>query len=564
LSLVGQTIAGRFELLDLIGEGGYGEVYRAVQVSMDREVAIKVIHPHLAATPGVSERFSREAVVASKLTHPNSVVYFDFGEVDGLLYLAMEFVKGKALSDLLAAEGPLPVSRTAHIALQVLGALREAHNQRMVHRDLKPANILITTRAGDPDFVKVIDFGLAKIVRGPADSKPPGDGLTQTGAIMGTPAYMSPEQIRGEDLDGRCDLYALGIILYVCLTGRKPFMGGTPVETAARQLTDPIPTLRPLNPSVPETMELLVMSLLAKDREHRPADADEVAAVLAGMMDLRTPSGSGALTRLQVQRQINAATTGQQPAYQSGEIPAPSDPVLSGTLAHDQTLKYGGSNTGPMAVQPKASRTLLVLFITVFLAALGTVGLVISRQNKTDVPVETEHDGGGQVAALGPDADGASQPDDPERTAPEVSVTAPSDDVGGSEVDHLAAQRQAVTDGFQVGRETIHSALEPSLAAQRAEGEQRVEAARERERAAEREAEREAERRRSAPGTLTIQANPWGVVYCGGERWGDTPVTREVEPGSYDCVVRGPNGRIEELTAEVRSERTTRETATFN
>ena len=555
MSLVGQTIAGRFELLDLIGEGGYGEVYRAVQVSMDREVAIKVIHPHLAATPGVSERFSREAVVASKLTHPNSVVYFDFGEADGLLYLAMEFVKGRALADVLVTEGPLPVSRTAHIALQVLGALREAHNQRMVHRDLKPANILITTRAGDPDFVKVIDFGLAKIVRGPADSKPPGEGLTQTGAIMGTPAYMSPEQIRGEDLDGRCDLYALGIILYVCLTGTKPFMGGTPVETAARQLTDPIPTLRPLNPDVPEMMELLVMSLLAKDRDHRPADADEVAAVLAGMMDLRTPSGSGALTRLQVQRQINAATTGQQAAYGTGEMANPTQPVLSGTLTKDETLKYSGASTGPVPTQPKASRTLLVLFLTVFLAALGTVGLVITKKNGADDPLNTDrNDAGNPIAALGPNAlEPPPQTDTSEDpSGSETDAATAIGEVEGSDSGVLAAQRQALLEGIRLAQVETHAALEPSAHAQQAA------------------AERRARRRHPDPppppsqGRLTIQANPWGVVYCGGERWGDTPVTREVDPGSYDCVVRGPNGRIENLTAEVRSDRTTRETATFN
>ncbi|MBN1944249.1 MAG: serine/threonine protein kinase [Bradymonadales bacterium] len=276
----GRVLGGRFRLIRSFGSGGFGQVYLAEQLSMKRQVAVKIIHPHLARDRSVVQRFELEALFASQLTHPNTVVYFDFGLDEDLLFLAMEYVHGCRLDHLLVREAPLEISRMAHMARQICGSLEEAHAAGMVHRDLKPSNVLITRRGNDPDFVKVIDFGLAKIVTGEVE---PGRVLvTERGAMLGTPAYMSPEQILGERVDHRCDIYSLGVLMFLMLTKRRPFVGNSPQETIQKHLYQEIPFLRPINPRVPERLEALVRCCLAKDRRERPASVSEISDQLEG------------------------------------------------------------------------------------------------------------------------------------------------------------------------------------------------------------------------------------------------------------------------------------------
>jgi len=281
--LIGTLLAGRFRVRARLGEGGFGAVYRAEQISVGRDVAIKVLHAALARDPHVVGRFRREARAACLLRDPHTVVTHDFGEAgDGTLYLVMELLRGRSLIDLLQG-GPLPPERAARIAEQVCQSLSEAHAAGLVHRDIKPENVMVEERAGQADFVKVLDFGIAKIVAGaPDDSR---SRLTARGQTLGSVEGMPPEQLRGEELDGRTDVYAVGVLLYRMLCGQPPFVGSAATIITAHLEQAPTPP-RALRSEVPPAIERIVLRCLAKDRADRPQSAqalrDELRAALAG------------------------------------------------------------------------------------------------------------------------------------------------------------------------------------------------------------------------------------------------------------------------------------------
>src|SRR5438445_2061401 len=233
--LVGQVIADRYHIVKKLGEGGMGQVYLAEHVKMGRRSAIKVMNPSMVHDPDAVARFNREASNASRITHPNVCAIYDFGETsDGLIYLAMEFIEGEPLTDLLEREGALPVPRTVTIFLQVAEALQAAHDLCIVHRDLKPDNVMLTRRKDGADVVKVVDFGIAKAVGGDQA----GQKVTKTGLVVGTPEFMSPEQLSGDTLDGRSDLYSLALVFYRMLSGKLPFEATSVQETMIKRLTD--------------------------------------------------------------------------------------------------------------------------------------------------------------------------------------------------------------------------------------------------------------------------------------------------------------------------------------
>src|SRR4051812_47616210 len=234
--LLGQELLGRYKVVRLIGEGGMGRVYEAEQRvgTTTRRVAVKTLRPQLSADPQLARRFFREAETIVRLTHPNLIQFFDFGELpNGTLALVMEYIEGQSLAQLLAA-GPLDPLRVDRIFAQICGALAEAHGIGIVHRDLKPDNILLTQRGGQGDFVKVLDFGIAKISAAEDDRS---TKLTQQGMMVGPPPYMSPEQFSGDSIDARSDIYSLGVIAYEMLTNRLPFDARTPWEWASKHLT---------------------------------------------------------------------------------------------------------------------------------------------------------------------------------------------------------------------------------------------------------------------------------------------------------------------------------------
>ena len=233
--LVGQVIADRYHIIKKLGEGGMGAVYLGEHVKMGRKSAIKVMNPGMAADPDAISRFNREASNASRISHPNVCQIYDFGETtEGVIYLAMEFIEGSALTALIEKEGALPPARAGKILKQSADALASAHDLGIVHRDLKPDNIMIVQGRDGSDIVKVVDFGIAKAVAGDEA----GQKVTKTGLVVGTPEYMSPEQLSGDKLDGRSDIYSLGLVFYRMLTGVLPFQADSAQETMIKRLTD--------------------------------------------------------------------------------------------------------------------------------------------------------------------------------------------------------------------------------------------------------------------------------------------------------------------------------------
>lgn len=269
--MVGRLLNGRYELRSVIGRGGMADVWLAVDGRLGRRVAVKMLHDQGSADPSIPERFEREAHTAARLSHPSIVAVYDVGVDDGKPYLVMELIQGHSLADELAT-GPLDPRRAVRIAEQVCDALAAAHDAGVVHRDVKPANILIS----DEGRVKVCDFGIARI----ADRAQA--ALTAPATVVGTSSYMAPEQVLGEPVDARTDLYALGCVLYAMLTGRPPFIEGSPVQIAWQQVHQAAVPVTALRPGLPPRLTGLVGALLAKRAGDRPASAVQVRAALTG------------------------------------------------------------------------------------------------------------------------------------------------------------------------------------------------------------------------------------------------------------------------------------------
>ena len=282
--LLGRTLLGKFKINKLVGEGGMGAVYIGEQAlgAHSRNVAIKTLHAHLSRDEKIKVRFQREVGTLATLEHPNTVQVFDFGETeDHVLFIVMEFVKGRSIAAILEKDGPIPAARVENILAQICGSLAEAHGKGIVHRDLKPDNIILTERAGQKDFVKVLDFGIAKR-GGEADRNEA--KLTQQGMVLGTPPYMSPEQFTGEPLDARSDIYSLAVMAYEMLTGVLPFDASTAWEWATLHMTAAPKAIEamPNGAALPESMRSAIMRALAKNKEQRFATITEFHDRFAG------------------------------------------------------------------------------------------------------------------------------------------------------------------------------------------------------------------------------------------------------------------------------------------
>jgi serine/threonine-protein kinase len=284
--LLGLVIAERYRVIELIGRGGMGVVYKAEHSRIGKVLALKLLTGELTRHNEQVVRFKREALMASRLSHPNTVQVFDFGDADGLAYLAMEFVKGESLGALVDRIGPLGADRTARIVIQVCSSLAEAHDKGIVHRDLKPENIMVVTSTAGEEVAKVLDFGLAKLRESGELSE-----VTLSGAIVGTPYYMAPEQIRGEAVGPAADIYALGALMYSCLTGTVVFDAQTPMGVLTRHLVEEPepPSARAPGAGLSKTFDRIVLSALAKDPARR---FDSVSALqLALVEELRGGAG---------------------------------------------------------------------------------------------------------------------------------------------------------------------------------------------------------------------------------------------------------------------------------
>lgn len=326
-SLIGQTVEGKYRIDAKIGAGGMGAVYRAQRLLIGDEVAIKILHPEHVSEPQATERFRREAQAAARLKHPNAVSIYDFGVTsDGFVYLVMELVEGQTLRHVIKQQGPLTPSAAAEVINQTCAALQVAHQQQIVHRDIKPDNIIVNVTITGLR-VKVLDFGIARL-RDMAASN-----LTQTGSVMGTPHYMSPEQCLGEELDGRSDLYSLGIVMYEMLVGVVPFNSPTSTAVVVQHVNQMPPSLRSINLSISPAVEAAVLHALAKKREDRPQTADALAGELSAAVNPTAPQSS---------------------AYSSAPAPATLPPPQQGLMPTMvmRTPVSGGTPVAPGYLSP--------------------------------------------------------------------------------------------------------------------------------------------------------------------------------------------------------------------
>jgi serine/threonine-protein kinase len=279
-NLIGRTLNHRFLVEDKVGEGGFGAVFRGKQIATGREVALKILHPHNVSDETIVARFRREAEACSKLRDPHTVTTYDFDETpDGILYLAMELLRGKSLHQVQKTEGPLPYERVLKILDQVAASLAEAHANGIVHRDMKPENVFIETREAQ-DHVKVLDFGIAKVMGD--DRQVP--ALTAVGQTLGTLEFMSPEQLRGQKLDGRSDIYALGMMSYEMLTGTLPFATAkSPIDIINFHMRQdpPAPSKLSDKVTIPQAVDAIILKMVEKDKNKRFADANALREEIA-------------------------------------------------------------------------------------------------------------------------------------------------------------------------------------------------------------------------------------------------------------------------------------------
>lgn len=345
--LIGRTINERYRIVGTIARGGMGKVYRAEQQPLGRLVALKVLNPNYTGEndPEFHKRFFLEASIASKLTHPNTVTIFDYGKTDDdVFYIAMELLEGRTLHRALREEGPFPPDRAMHIARQICRSLREAHGLGVIHRDLKPANVYLVQHGDESDFAKVLDFGLVKNL----DEKG-GEELTQTGLFMGSPKYMSPEQIRGEKVDGRVDVYALGVILFEMLSGKVPFDRANSVNILMAHIQEEIPSINAFNPAaqVSPALEALVRRCMAKDPAQRFGGMDEVLAALKQCSGIQTTM-SGEFRLADVMGRgitVDGANPSSSSVHLRGDLPG-------GTPYAGMSPSVTPSTTGAPAVRP--------------------------------------------------------------------------------------------------------------------------------------------------------------------------------------------------------------------
>jgi serine/threonine-protein kinase len=439
--LVGITLDDRYRLDALLGEGGMGAVFRATHLAMERRVAVKLLKPHLTADEVALQRFAREARATMKVDSDHAVKVLDFGITPHKdYYMVLEYLDGRTVQRELDVDGPFAPARVLHIAKQSLRALGAAHDQGLVHRDIKPDNILLMRAGDDADYVKILDFGVAKVMEGAASTKS-ALSLTQAGVVFGTPEYMSPEQACGQTLDGRSDLYALAATMFAMLTGCGMYRAASPIEWLSAHARTPPPHLVEGNPSLAPYAELdaLLQRCLAKRREERPHDA---AAMIRAIEEVET-----ALTRATAAVSVDPAAT-LLPAVPA--LPRQSDTATQFTQSVSSDLvELAAATNGKRGVW-------LVLAIAAVTAMLVVVIIVASRKRPgrdgTVPAVATK--GAEAVADAGPPVDDAAPPIDApaeldaaaERdAAPRVIHRVPKHD---PEVDaHVAAAEAAQRSG---------------------------------------------------------------------------------------------------------------------
>jgi serine/threonine-protein kinase len=404
--LLGSVVADRYHVIKKLGEGGMGTVYLAEHVKMGRKSALKVMNPGMNSDPDAIARFNREAANASRLSHPNICGIYDFGETpDGLIYLAMEFIEGKALTDLIEADGSLAPARAGSIVHQTADALQIAHDAGIVHRDLKPDNIMVARNRDGSDLVKVVDFGIAKASSSDAQK------VTKTGLVVGTPEYMSPEQLAGDKLDGRSDIYSLALVAFNALTGKLPFPSETAQEAMIMRLTDRPRTLLEMRPDLPwpERLQEVMDRGLARDAEERYQSAAQFgrdfAEAVSAMPSVAMTEGATMV--------IGAA----------GAAAAPPKPVPATRVAGRDDAKLPSNAASTPAALEKKSNMIPMAVGGLAIVIAGFLGMQ-SFMNTGDAPTVPDSGSASPVSAEdAPAVQGTQTPD---------ATTPPSAPTGGS------------------------------------------------------------------------------------------------------------------------------------
>jgi serine/threonine-protein kinase len=433
--MIGRTV-GKYRIVERLGRGGMGTVYKGLDETLDREVAIKVLNPDLADVE-LMKRFRAEAITLARLNHPGIATIYELYRQDDDLLMVMEFVRGETLHDLCERVGPMAPPQAAHLCNQVLEALAYAHRAGVVHRDLKPANLMVT----EAGALKVMDFGIARVLGG--------EHLTHGGYMMGTPAYMSPEQVLGRDIDGRADLYAVGVLFYRLLTGELPFRADTAIAMAQKQIADPPTPVRQFRPDLPDWCAAVIERALAKEPDRRFQTADEFRAALTNavrpeplseMPTQLTPAPPG-IPRTQEMNELPATVV-------LGATPAPMDAVAQRSGAAAATALSSRAHAAPAPARRSPERTTTVVLGRTHLAALGVVltalvagvavlAWLVLRQNATPAPLVdaaaeasvAPSSADAPTTSDGPPADsGSSAGNGPAPPAPESPAASP----GGS------------------------------------------------------------------------------------------------------------------------------------
>ncbi|MBI2395053.1 MAG: protein kinase [Deltaproteobacteria bacterium] len=443
--MIGQIIAGRYKVDARLGEGGMGSVYRVEHTHMRKRLALKVLHREMTSQTEIVARFEREAMAAAHIEHPNVAGATDFGKLeDGSCYLVLEYVEGTSLRALIDS-GPVSAARAVHVTVQILSALKRAHELGIVHRDLKPENVLLVDKEGEPDFVKVLDFGIARVPIGAIGGEA-GPSLTRAGMVYGTPEYMAPEQALGQDVDGRSDQYSVGVMLFEMLVGKRPYDNKDKVALLGQHVAGPIPSVRARAPAdaVSPELDAVVSRMLAKS----PSDRHEDAAAAAEALMIAS-SGGPPLSSIEFR----------------GEPSDPGRVVIDGTGPHAQL--ENGDTVRPPPFEPISApvvragvalplprRTLVAMLAAV--AALLVVIVVAA----TRAPAEGDGKGG---AATDPKKSSAGAPTTKLSEGSKAKVQAALGRVTSGEIETGIKELEALSAEFP-GDPVVHKALAQAYA----------------------------------------------------------------------------------------------------
>jgi len=395
-SLLGTTIAERYRVDELLGIGGMGAVFKGRHLGLERDVAIKVLHAELTRDPELSARFEREAHSASRLDHPNCLAVTDVGSTEnGLKFMVMQLLEGVELAEMMGE--PFPPDRAVVMVMQILSGLEHAHDKGVVHRDIKPENIFVTTDHAGRETLKIVDFGIAKLVGNAKDGK---RNMTKAGLVFGTPAYMSPEQAMGQDADGRADLYSVGIMLWEMLAGEQPFTSDDPVALVRMQVSkDP----QPLPPSVPSILDPVVMKLLEKRRDDRYQSATEARLALETLLpSIATTDLSHMLSHSGPLPMVNTG-----PISVSGPIALTGSGPISVTMPIDDTAQHNRVAIATMPPRTATGSRRRWPWLGAGLAAVVVAGAVMMASSDD---AESADAGAGAEVAEVADPDGPSEP----------------------------------------------------------------------------------------------------------------------------------------------------------